>query len=364
MTTLSGDSPEELVDSRRRPVGLIEEDPRPRLLRWVPRLPSFPGGRAGLLILGFLILAALLFAFLRPSSPSLGSPVFTAVVPVSEVDPESGRSLVSSEFVLALAFGEPRELGPGGLPVVRHRDSGDVRELTPVEVAFFEEAGPDLPLFLPFEDSHIVWAPGPRGLGLWWDHDPLVEALSTRTVFDRRGWLRRQQAELQDAVNHVSYAVYSMTALEFDVWERGVSAHIYYPIEQLRSKHPLGAVHGQWAAVPSQWECDPALEAVVSTVVTNGCPPGSLAGAISEVWHRLGRLADQLHALGRYGIVLDNARMADMYNSGAVQQHAFAVLELEDDVQRFFISLTQLEEFSRGVGYPIFISRFQLEDGP
>ena len=362
MTTSAGPAPEELVETRRRPVGPMDADERPRLLRWLPRFPRLPGGRAGYALLGGLILAGLFFAFWRPGSPSLGSPVFTAP-PLSQAHAEEGRPLVSSEVVMALSYGEPRELGPGGLPVVVHDATGDLRELTPVEAAYYEEAGSDLPPYLPFEGTHIVWAPGPRGWGLWWDHDPLSDALSDRLLFDRRGWLKRQRLELQDAVNHVSYAVYSMTALEFDPWRRGVSAAIYLPLKELRAKHPLGSVHGQWAAVPSQWECDPALEAAVSSVVTNGCPPGSLAGAISEVWARLGRLVDQLYALGRYGVVLDNSRMSDIHDSGALQQHGFALLELEDDVYRFYASLTQLEEFSLGLGYPVVIRPFHIEDG-
>ena len=322
------------------------------------RIVPWPVGRLGVAILLGFVIGTLGLAFFvisggdeaeRWSERGWGGEVVHA---------EVGRTLFVDEAVAASMYGTPRKLGPGGRPVVEHRLTGDVRELTPVEMEFFDESGGAGVVSVPDEGIRVVWTPGPRGWGIWWQRDELLESMNSYTVYDRAGWLEKQRSELQLATDYMGVAVGMMTFMEFDPWARGMSGDMYTALEVVRDRHEFVEMGGQWAGVPGQWVCDDALEVAVNGSVNNGCPPEVLAEALAEVWARFGYLGDQLYGVARLGVVLDGLPLGVLYDSGVLQQQGLAVLDLEDDVEAFYIGLAQLEEYSQILGYPVRISPF------
>ena len=327
-----------------------------RLARF--RVVPWPVGRLGVAVLIGFIVVTFGFALLVRGGGSEVGPWDGGVWPSGVAHAEAGRGLFVDEAVAASMFGTPRELGRGGLPVVEHRLTGDVRELTPVEMEFFQEAeGRDVP-FLPAEGERVVWTPGPLGWGVWWVRDPLLESMSSYTVYDRAGWLEKQRSELQLATDQVGVAVAMLTLMEFDPWKRGVSPVMYQALEAMRQRHEFVDIGGQWGGVPVQWVCEEQLEIAVNGVVNNGCPPEVLGEAISAVWARLGYLGDQLYGVARLGVVMDSLPLGTLYDSGVLQQQGLAVLDLEDDVRAFYLGLAQLEEYSSVMGYRVRVVPF------
>ena len=322
------------------------------------RLVPWPVGRLGVALLVGFIAGTLGLAFFVRGDGVSDSPWVGRGWPGDVAHAEAGRSLFVDEAVVGSMYGEPRNLGPGGLPVVEHRASGDVRELTPVEMEFFDEAGGRDVSFLPADGVRIVWSPGPRGWGIWWERDPLLESMKSFTVYDRAGWLEKQRSELQMATDYIGVAVAMMTLMEFDPWARGVSREMYRALELVRQRHQFVEIGGQWAGVPGQWVCEEQLEVAVNGVVNNGCPPEVLGEALAETWARLGYLGDQLYGVARLGVVFDSLPLGTLYDSGVLQQQGLAVLELEDDLEAFYMGLAQLEEYSRIMGYPVRVVPF------
>ena len=79
---------------------------------------------------------------------------------VSAAVPERVRDLTASEHALASGYGEPLYMGPGGLPVLRFESTGQVREMTPMEV------DSDAPfVYLSTPGGRIIESTGPRAVG-------------------------------------------------------------------------------------------------------------------------------------------------------------------------------------------------------
>lgn len=338
-------------------VDILAEERERRSTFWSRvRSGPWPAGRLGLALLAVFLAGGLAFAFVSrsgggefegyrfPADGSLGGGSGNVVQPGTVED-----------VVMGWMFGEPKGLGVNGLPVVVHEVTGETRELTPVEVRFYEESeGDDVP-FLPGDGERVVWSPGPGGWGMWWKHDPVLEALAATEVFDRRGWLEKQRLELQLSVDDVGVAVAALSQMEFDPWRTGVSDDMYWPLDRVKDRYGLIQAGAPWASVPLQWQCSVALEVAVWGSVTNGCPPDNLMDALSEVWARLGALVDQLYGISRLGVAMDNMKMSTHYDMGVLQQQGFSVLEVEDDLFAFYFGLAQLQEYSTLMGYPIVI---------
>ena len=319
------------------------------------RLSPWPSGRAGLAVLAVAAIGGLGLALFGPESsgdPGFGGP---EALRVSEgrVHPEAGRPLAGPEVMAALPFGEPLELGPGGNPLFRHAATGEVRELTPVELEFAREtAGSGVP-FLPAAEAGVVWAPGPRGWGLWWSRESYVETVRPSLFFNREGWLKRQEDELRHAAGLLRESLAGVAEMEFDPWRRGVGLLAYYPLRELRSRHSSVLVTGQWSMVPYAWVCHPEIESGLSRGVSNGCPPPGLSDAFADAWYALGWLADGLYGVARLAVAMDALSLAALYDSGLLQQQVAAVTDLQERVEVFLAVMDELSRYGAGLGYPL-----------
>ena len=242
---------------------------------------------------------------------------------------------------------------------MRHRVTGVVREVTPVEIEYaVDNAGLDRP-YLETGVNGVVWTTGPRGWGMWWKQDSALEALGPVVSFPRERWRSKQEDELELALSSVTEALQQVGAVDFTVWRSGLSQGFYATTRDLRSVHPVVADHGFWWAVPHQWSCDLELERAVNADITQGCPPGEYHVALDEAWTRVGVVVDLVHGMGKLGLIMDSMRTGDLYDSGLVADQAYAAADLLDEVRRLEVALEVLRYVSARQGLIIDVGLFR-----
>ena len=284
----------------------------------------------------------------------------SAALPLLEsAHPDAGRPLTGLEYALAEPFGEPLRLGDRGVPLLRHRETGVVREVTPVEVEYAAQmAGLDRP-YLETRVNEVVWTTGPRGWGIWWKEHSALSAIGPLVSFPRERWRSKQEAELELALAGVTEALQGVRAADFTVWRSGLSQGFYATARDLRGVHPVVADHGLWWAVPHQWSCDLALERALNAGITQGCPPSEYHVALDEAWTRVGVVVDLVHGMGKLGLIMDSMRTGDLYESGLVADQAYAAADLLDEVMRLEGALEVLRYVSAQQGLIIDVGLFR-----
>lgn len=340
----------------RRDILSEQRERGPRKLWWPGNWLS---GRAGIVaVVGFIVLG--LGWIVVDGGVGLGEPGSNLEPPpVEYVHPEAGRGLTGPEYALAEPFGEPLLLGKGGVPLVRHRSTGLVRPLTPVEVDYsVVNAGLDRP-YLETGVDGVVWTTGPRGWGIWWKENSALSAIGPLVSFPRERWRSKQEAELELALAGVTEALRGLGAVDFTVWRSGGSQGFYAVARYLRGVHPVVADHGLWWAVPHQWSCDLGLERALNAGVTQGCPPVEYQVALEESWSRLGVVVDLVYGMGRLGMVMDSMSTGDLYDSGLVADQAYAAADLLDEVRRLEGALEVLRHVSAQQGLIIDVGLFR-----
>lgn len=302
-------------------------------------------------------------AFWQNGSPSVRLPggVETPVAAAAP-HPEAGRALKGVEVLQAEWLGRPVRLGEGGLPVVEHGVTGEVREMTPVEVEYWEETHGGVSPFLDTGVNGVVWNPGPDGWGMWWRDNSLQAELLPDARFTRERWRDKQERELAEAAALLSLALLELEGYEVERWVEGPSARIAGLMARLRAVHPVVAEHGFWEGVPVQWLCDDGLEAAVTLGVSQGCPPAHYMDFLYEAWGRLGAVSDHLSGLARLGLVIDRLSARDYYELTARDEFLYAFLEVEDLVGRLFIALDGLRQVSVGQELPLNVRLFERVD--
>ena len=238
--------------------------------------------------------------------------------------------------------------GPGGLPVIEHSGTGEVREVTAIELEFpanrpYLSAGPE----------GVVWNPGPRGLGLWWRRDLLAELRLNRLMLDRFAWRERQYAELEYALGELSYALGQFDLIDLVAWEYGPPARIHESMTRLQARYPAARTVGAWSAVPGQWVCDPNLERDLEGERGPGCPSAELNGQLTRTWHQVGLVAERLRELGRRGQQLSRMRPDTVVDLQLGLRFGYSAVEGRHDLRQLRQALEELSEMSRREELPI-----------
>ena len=233
--------------------------------------------------------------------------------------------------------------GPGGLPLIKHAKTGEVREVTEVELDY-----PSNRPFIPAEGvAGVVWNPGPRGLGLWWQPDVLEELRWQRTLMDRFAWRERQAGELEYALGELRYAFRQFEQLDLQVWEPGPPARIYESMSRLQGRYPAARLLGAWSSVPEEWACDPDLERDLYGEAGAGCPSAALEQHLSLTWHQVGRVAERMRELGRRGRILSGVDPTTVLDLDLGVQFGYSVVEGRHDLAFLQEDLRRLGRMSR-----------------
>ena len=280
-------TPDILLDSRGR---------RPRFsrLRWLAG--GFLAGKFGLAVLViFLLVGGVWLVYNRYFSMAAD----VGVVAVSGAKhPEAGRGLTASEAGAVARFGEPMHLGDSGRPVVKLDSTGEVRELTPVELEFpagklAEERG-----------DGVLWSPGRLGWGIWWDGEDAADAARKHLYMDRVGWVARQNAEIAQALAGLENGMVGLAAMDLESWKVGQGERLSVYMDSFVAAYP-DASPGYWGALGWKWMCDETLETELRHGVTEGCPSDDVSGAISLVWTEIGVMAELMRGFAAIAAVRD-----------------------------------------------------------
>ena len=339
---------EDEARGRRDPDILAEE--RERRLRQRRGLRSlwlgnWLTGRTGVVFLCiFLVVGLGWLVFQRMDS---GGSDVRADVPTGAPAPERVRDLTASEHALASGYGEPLYVGLGGLPVVRVESTGQVREMTPMEV---ESDAPFVYLSTP--GGRIIESTGPRGRGMWWPDRSEELSLRPLTSFDRRAWLERQEAELDRVVGGIHAGIGLLRGLDLEIWESGYGALILEISSWIGKPYPP-ARFGHWSAVPALWVCDGALESDLHQGIGPGCPGDEYMDALRDVWFDAGNIVDRMERIGRFVDWMDGMSSADLYESNVRLELAYEMLDLFRDYRDLEFSLARLRAVSREWGLAI-----------
>ena len=338
-----GEEPDILSDERDR-----RERRRRGLRRFLPG--AWMSGRVGMIVLVvFLVVGGGLAWWQRVDPAGAGR----ATPSVREPHPEAGRRLTAAESGLGGRYGRPLFLGEGGLPVVRLESTGEVREITPVEAGYDN--------FYPFRSTgraDVVWAPGPRGWGMWWRQEPLVSAREDLRLFGLWDWRVRQEDELRHAVRQVS--------LGASLGVEGAQQRVLLgpmpgltPVLLGMEERYGQRVQGWWGMVPGLWVCGDGLESDLRQGLTGGCPGEGMEGLLAEAWADVGGVLGVLDRLDVLGHRASRMSGEEVFLSGSGSSVAYLVADLVRSVRDLEGSLAALEAGSREVGVPVVVRLYE-----
>lgn len=267
------------------------------------------------------------------------------------VNMEAGRVLRVGEVEVALAYGEPVELGVFGRPVVVHAGSGEERELTPLEVDFFEEHGRDGLAGVELGVNRVVWNPGPQGWGMWWREEAVERFSEPELLFTRERWREKQERELQWLAYRLEEAALVLNRLEDPlVRQRGIGAELAAVLDRMTDRYPSVREKrgvGAWAAAPTRWVCDEELELALTGGITQGCPGLDYRVVLSEVWGSGGAVYQELARLARLLNYLDGLSTEEYFGSGDVPGVFFGLVDLlEVEMLNLAVSVGELRRLS------------------
>lgn len=237
--------------------------------------------------------------------------------------------------------------------------SGDVRELTEVEIEFGRG---DVVLEVPEKDG-AVWNPGPRGLGVWWLAEPDADQVKTvkpKLRFARIGWRERQMVELNYALDLIQTGLDVVEGQLRNesasaVWSEEAVQIVRNPYVLLQERHePAG--WGKWASIPAQWQCDFVLEHDLTQGLTVGCPLPETHGALQQAWVDVGLVVEELDRVGRVEDAWRGLSGKESYTSLLDGERLYAVYDLASALDRLDASLFDLFMATQGEHLPMWAS--------
>ena len=269
-----------------------------------------------------------------------------------DVHAEYGRDLTAGEYALAEGYGTPLYLGKGGLPVVRFEELGIARELTSTEADWvgwgeYEWTG----------EGRSVWAPGPKGRGIWWEVDEEAESLAEVVRYPREKWRERQRLELSRAVSELSVLVRYVSGLDFEIWRVGSGEALLKVVRSVMGRFPP-VEYGHWEGVPSLWACDTGLESDFTLGVTSGCPGPKYQELLSQAWGGVGGVIDVVERMGETGVVMDGMSAEALSESGLLARQGYYLIDLWRAVDLAGGRLEALSEESVARDLPIIVEVF------
>lgn len=263
--------------------------------------------------------------------------------PVQDLAPGGLRSV-------ATRYGVPVGADSSGVPVILHRVTGDERPLTELEMSW----DPNLS-FTPTGYGNVVMAPGPRGLGVWWEDDSDLRVLNSYRAFSRSGWRDKQAGELSAVMARVSAALDSLSSL--DGYGSGLVQGPVLESRVLEIFAPYGSFPDRygWSAVPAQWRCQLELEIEMSQGVTPGCPSPELISILGFAWESVGLVAEYLDRASFIVGQLDRMSARERSQTMLVDELSFVVADMSEQIAVLESSLLLLHGRSVAEELPIVV---------
>ena len=206
-----------------------------------------------------------------------------------EPDSNYGRPLSPAVRMRVARFGIPLHMGPNGVPLIRDRDTGDVRELTPAEQAL-----PENEMVVPSAGNpdvlESVSATG--GRVSWWQPRHLQD-LPQPVPVDRLRWYQRQEAQLNQAAYDVALAIEFAVRTPSDRWDDRWAVTMSDITEALVDKYAYGNPD-YWQFASSFIICTRSLEVAATAGLGAGCPSPGLVQTVDRVYVAFGEIVARL----------------------------------------------------------------------
>ena len=264
-----------------------------------------------------------------------------------DLHPRFGQDIAPLQRLRWKRFGRPLHVGPRGVPLIQNERTGDVREMTELEMSF--PAGAEYrrdPA-----DRAVVYAPGPNGYAVRWWLPEEFEDLPPARALDRVGWFNEHESRLQQALGDVALGLRHVSGTAPDSWDRRWGEGLVEITDALTERYAYGDA-GDWELVGDLLYCSDSLESAYRGGVTQGCPSVGYQDTVSKVWRDLGRMVAVMDRLGRSAALQSHHQVGHLYRDVEVKEYQIDQLALlRSLMEGLEESFALLREYGDAEGY-------------
>lgn len=330
--------------SRREP---REEPPlrgrRPRSFWWFHDGPGRLGPGLVIAFLGIVVLTVALVSvrvfYLKPDQapPDVAVGLFDG-----DPLPSYGRPLSLAVRLRLARFGIPLHIGPNGVPLIRERQSGEVREVTPEELAL-----PERVAAVPSEHNpDVLTVPGPHGTNVqWWSPSHLRDVPDNQLV-DRVRWYQLHEDRLNGLVRDLVLALEFVGHTPVDQWDDRWGRRLVAISDVITAESAYGNP-AYWQFASRTISCDAGLDLAMSGGVGSACPSADFQAALDRAYVAGGEIVSRLRRVGLAAQLPYDHQVGEAYSETSVADYQEDSLA---EVQRLMSDIAQIFEDLRVYG--------------
>ena len=266
-----------------------------------------------------------------------------------EFDSRFGQEIPPLKRLRWERFGRPLHIGPRGIPLIESAVSGEVREMTDMEMSFPH----DVDYRRDPNDRSIVLAPGPTGYAVRWWLPETYEELPKARAFDRVGWFVAHESRLEAAVGDISLGLFHISRNPPTAWDRRWGEELVAISDAVTDTYAYGNPD-YWTLVPGLLYCSSNLESVYRSGVTEGCPSKGYQDTVAVIWRDLGRIVDVMDRLGKSAMLQSHHQVGHLFRDEDLGEYRVKQLELmQSALLEVRESFDLLKEYGNAEGYYI-----------
>lgn len=316
---------------------------RPRSFWWLADLRGRLGPGIVIAFLLVVVLTAGLLVFryfyLKPDEPAVA-----AVPSIFDGEPTAnyGRPLSPAVRLRLARYGIPLHMGPNGVPLIRERLTGDVREVTELELQHPESSDP-VPSAA---NADVVTVPGPHGTGvMWWEPRHLQDLPEPRYV-DRVRWYQHQERQLNALTVDLVLVIDYVVSTPADRWDDRWGVGLVDLTTAITDKYAFGNPD-YWSFASRFISCDSALDLAMTSGIGSSCPSQSFAATVDQVYVAAGHIVGRLERVGRAAQLPYDYNIGKLYRPSEVAEYQRGALS---EVERLMEDVGVLFEDLRNQG--------------
>ena len=307
---------------------------------------------AALVIVGGLMGARHVAQSERDSSLPAQPEGHAAVSYEGEISPRWGQGFGSLEELRYSRFGRPLHYGPKGVPLVEDARSGDVRELTEMEMEFPHDvdylSAPDAP--------GVVYAPGATGHGVRWREPLKYRDIPESRAVDRVTWFKEQEHLLNQALRDVNLVVAQVALAPPESWDRRWAEGVQDSVDAINGKYAAGDPD-QWVIAGYRVRCNRQIDLEYRQGLTEGCPSPGYRDAVATVWLRLGEVVESTRRLAEAELLESNRGFQRFYEDADIEGYQRRqVAAIESGMRDVAGSVERLKVYGDAEGHYVHIA--------
>ena len=329
-----------------------------RLPWWLAHFLDWLSPGAVVAMLGILVIAAGLMGarhLVQENRETAYSEQPESYAPVSyegEVSPQWGQQLGALEELRYRRFGLPLHYGPSGVPLIEVERTGDVRELTEMEMEFPHDVNE---LSVPGAPG-VVYAPGATGHGVRWREPVKYRDVPASRGVDRITWFKEQERLLNGALRDVNLVVAQVALVPPGAWDKRWAEDVQASVDAVNEKYVAGDPD-QWMLAGYRIRCNRQLDLEYRQGLTEGCPTAAYRDAVAMVWLHLGNVVDTVRRLAEAELLESNAAFRRFYEDADIEGYQRRQLEaIESGMQDVAGSVQRLKVYGDAEGHYVHVT--------